>query len=235
MVAPHGFDLWAVAIAAILASCAIAFRSIHAVHLSLFILILIALPQLIPVLRTWPACLIVPLVVYGILVVAILPLRHSFGWLRRGRLGSDILKLILAMIVISGAALMVWYLVIRPDSRALLRFMPQMPVWLYPLAGLGFAMGNAALEEAIFRGIIMDALESAFGPGHTAVLLQAIPFALLHLHGFPSGLWGLAMTFIYGLMLGAIRRRSQGMLAPWLAHVGADSVIFAILVWIALR
>lgn len=37
------------------------------------------------------------------------------------------------------------------------------------------------------------------------------------------------MVFVYGLMLGAIRRRSMGMLAPWLAHVAADIVIFAIL------
>jgi membrane protease YdiL (CAAX protease family) len=236
MVAPHGFDLWAVAAAAILAVCAIALRSIHAVHLSLFGLIWIALPLLVPVFRPWPVCLIVPLVVYGILVATLPPLRHSFGWLGRGSLRPDILKLILATIVVSGVALIIWYLAVRPDTRHLVRFMPPMPVWLYPFAGLGFAMGNAALEETIFRGIVMDALDSAFGPGRTSILLQSVPFALLHFHGgFPYGFWGLAMTFIYGLMLGAIRRRSQGMLAPWLAHVGADTVIFAILAWIALH
>lgn len=229
MVVPNGFDLWAVAAAAILAVFAIGLHSIYAVHLSLFGLFWIALPLMVPVFRPWPICMIVPLVVYGILVAASPSLRHSFGWLRRGRTGPEILKLILATIVISGTALIVWYVAVRPDSRHLLRFMPPMPLWLYPVAGLGFAMGNAALEEAIFRGIMMDALDSAFGPGCTSILLQAVPFALLHLHGFPSGFWGLAMTFVYGLMLGVIRRRSQGMLAPWLAHVGADTVIFAIL------
>ena len=236
MVAPNGFDLRAVAAAVFLAVCAIALRSIHAVHLSLFGLAWIALPLLVPVFQPWPVCIIVPLAVYGIMVAACPSLRHSFGWLRRGSLGPDILKLILATIAISGVSLIIWYVEVRPDTRHLLRFMPQMPFWLYPLAGLGFAMGNAALEEAIFRGVIMDALDSAFGPGRISILLQAVPFAILHFHGgFPSGWWGLAMVVIYGLMLGVIRRRSQGMLAPWLAHVGADTVIFAILAWIALR
>jgi membrane protease YdiL (CAAX protease family) len=64
-------------------------------------------------------------------------------------------------------------------------------------------------------------------------VLQAASFALLHfVSGFPGGCWGLAMTFVYGLMLGTIRRRAQGMLAPWLAHVCADLTIFAILAWV---
>jgi hypothetical protein len=37
------------------------------------------------------------------------------------------------------------------------------------------------------------------------------------------------MTFVYGIMLGTIRRRSQGMFAPWVAHACADMVIFVIL------
>ncbi len=36
----------------------------------------------------------------------------------------------------------------------------------------------------------------------------------------------------YGIMLGAIRRLSKGMLAPLIAHIGADITIFSILVFI---
>ena len=213
MVVPRGIDLWAIAAGALLAVCAIGSRSMQAVHLSLFGLIWVVKPHLVPVFRPWPASLIVPLIVYGILVATLPPLRHSFGWLRRGRPGPDILKLAVATTLISGTALVAWYLVVRPDSSRILRFMPRMPGWLYPFAGLGFAMGNAALEEAIFRGIITDALDSALGPGRASIVLQAVPFALLHLYGgFPSGFWGLAMVFIHGIMLGAIRSCES---APW--------------------
>lgn len=92
------------------------------------------------------------------------------------------------------------------------------------------------MEESVFRGNVMDALDSAFGPGRASIVLQAAPFALLQFHsGFPSGNWGVALAFIYGLMLGAVRRRAKGMFAPWLTQVGADSVIFIILAWFSLR
>ncbi len=233
---PNGMGLRTVAPTAFLALCAMYLRSTPAIHFSLFVLTLFTLPVLAPVIKCWPLGLLVPLLVYAVLVGALPPLRQSFGWLRRGRFGNDILRLILATMFISGAALVIWYVEARPDIHALLRFMPPMPLWLYPFAGLGFAMGNAALEEAIFRGIVMDALDSALGPGRASVALQAAPFALLHFHGgFPSGWWGLCMTYIYGIMLGILRRRSQGMLAPWMAHVGADAVIFVILAWIVLK
>ena len=236
MVMPHRMDLWAVAALAILTVCTTVSRSVQAVHLSLFGLLWVALPFLFSVFRPWPFSLLIPIVAYGIFVAAVPPLRRSFGWLRRGRLGADICLLVLGTVVVSGVALVVWYGAVRPDVRQNLKYLPQMPLWMFPLAGLAFAMGNAALEEAIFRGIMMDALDSAFGPGNTAVVLQAASFAFLHyVTGFPRGGWGLAMTFIYGLMLGTIRRRAQGMLAPWLAHVGADITIFAILAWIVLQ
>ena len=38
------------------------------------------------------------------------------------------------------------------------------------------------------------------------------------------------MATVYGLMLGIIRRRSQGIFAPYMTHVFADAVIFVILV-----
>jgi len=92
------------------------------------------------------------------------------------------------------------------------------------------------MEEFVFRGLVMEATDSAFGPGPLSVVIQAWLFGAMHfLEGFPNGWWGLAMTVVYGIMLGAIRRRAQGMLAPWLAHVFADVVIFVILAGIALK
>jgi hypothetical protein len=36
------------------------------------------------------------------------------------------------------------------------------------------------------------------------------------------------MASVYGLLLGYLRYRSRGMLAPWLAHTGTDIAVFTI-------
>jgi membrane protease YdiL (CAAX protease family) len=92
------------------------------------------------------------------------------------------------------------------------------------------------MEEIVFRGVFMQALDSAFGADGMSVTIQAWLFGAMHYReGFPNGGWGLAMACVYGIMLGTIRRRSKGMLAPWLVHAWADLVIFVILAGIALR
>ena len=123
-----------------------------------------------------------------------------------------------------------WVLIEKPDLDHHIALIPEMPVWLYPLAAVGFAFLNAATEEAVFRGIMMEALDSAMGDGLWSVAAQAVSFAALHyVAGFPNGVSGFVMTLLYGFMLGIVRRRSKGMLAPWVAHVAADIVIFATL------
>jgi uncharacterized protein len=92
---------------------------------------------------------------------------------------------------------------------------------------------NAGAEEAAFRGILMDALIGAVGVAG-AVVIQAVAFGLIHYpHGLPNGTWGAALSGVYGLMLGLIRLRAGGMIAPWIAHAGTDLTIFVlILVWL---
>ena len=102
--------------------------------------------------------------------------------------------------------------------------------------GIGFAVLNAIMEEAVFRGIVMDAMDRSFGAGHVAVGLQAIAFAAFHfLHGFPNGVSGFVLTLIYGVMLGTIRRAAKGLMAPLAAHIAADLVIFSIVLFFFLR
>ncbi len=236
MLLPHKFGSWVAIAAAIIAVCAIAARSVHALHLSFFCLYWVALPILFPAFRAWPMNIVSPLAIYGLTAAALPSLRRSIGWLHSGRMESEIIITVLATSAVSCVALVIWYAAARPGNSQLLINMPPMPLWAFPFAGLAFALGNAAVEEAIFRGIFMEALDSAFGPGCAALTLQAAAFAVMHfVAGFPQGWWGLAMVFVYGLMLGILRRRSRGMLAPWLAHVTADCTVFAILAWIVLR
>jgi membrane protease YdiL (CAAX protease family) len=205
-------------------------REIQAIHISLFAAFFVIAPFLFPLLRQWPFNLLVPLLLYGVVCATVPALRCSILWLRLGRVDKKAALLVISMAAVSGLALYVWRLALAPDLSLHLKYIPAMPLWVFPLAGLGFSVFNAAVEEAIYRGVIMQSMDSAFGPGVVSIFVQAWLFGAMHyLQGFPNGVWGLVMATVYGLMLGWLRRRSQGMLAPWLAHICADAVIFMIL------
>jgi hypothetical protein len=91
-----------------------------------------------------------------------------------------------------------------------------------------FAMLNAAVEEAAYRGVFLHALDRSLGPGFAALLLQALAFGAIHIRGFPRGWPGVGLACIFGLLMGVIRRRAGGMFAPWIAHVFTDVVIAGI-------
>jgi membrane protease YdiL (CAAX protease family) len=221
---------WAAALAVLLAVAAVLIKEIQALHLAFFTALLTVIPVLHPLLRRWPSNFLLPIIIYISVALSVRRLRKSLLWLHTGRIEKDVALLVTAVAAVSGIALYIWYRALKPDLSLHLGYVPSMPAWLLPAAGLGFALGNAAVEEFVFRGVVMQATDSAFGPGRLSIIVQAWLFGAMHfLQGFPNGGWGLAMTFAYGAMLGAIRRRSQGMLAPWLAHVCADLVIFVIL------
>jgi len=226
---------WAVALAALLVFAAALVRENHTFHLVLFTAAFTIVPFLHSSLHDWPFNLVMPLLIYLIVVLAVPRYRRSLLWLRIGRFDKDILLLVIATAATSAIALYIWSRALNPDLSIHLKYIPDMPVWLFPLAGLGFSVFNAAMEEFVFRGVTMQALDSALGPGIMSIVLQAWPFGAMHYReGFPNGTWGLAMTFVYGIMLGALRRRAQGIFAPWIAHVCADIMIFAILAGLVL-
>lgn len=227
---------WAAGTSILLLAAAVLSRKAQALHISIFIAALTILPFLFPSLRSWPFNLLIPLALYLAATLMLPTLRKSLLWMRPGRFDKDIMVMVIATTALSGLALYLWHRALNLDLSLHLGYMPHMPLWVYPLAGLGFAIGNATLEEFVFRGVVMQALDSAVGPGKASIIVQAWLFGAMHyLQGFPNGVWGLAMTVVYGIMLGAIRRRGQGMLAPWVAHVCADLVIFAILAAIILE
>lgn len=214
---------------------AIVSRSICAIHLNVFLILLFLTPYF-PHIGLYPFSELTLLALYAYVVLIIPALRGSVGWLRVGRLDAQIWIYVLATIVISCAALLAW---VHWFSRDLTRYVGTLPKWpdgLMYLYGLLFCMFNAALEEIIWRGVIMEALDSALGPAIGATLLQAASFAAAHyLNGFPNGKIGAAMVFIYGLMLGVIRRKSRGLAACWIAHAAADFAIFCLIYYFIRR
>ncbi len=226
----HRISPWAASLAVLLTGAAFFAKEIQASHSS-FLTLLLALAQMLPSsLHVWPFNLLIPLIIYFAVVIPVPSLRKSLQWLHFGRFGKDMALLVGATAILSGTALYLWNRLLTPDLSIHLGHMPVMPLWLFPFAGIGFSIGNAAMEEFIFRGVVMQATDSAFGPGSASVVVQAWLFGVMHfVTGFPNGAWGLVMALIYGIMLGAIRRRSHGLFAPWIAHVCADMAIFAIL------
>jgi membrane protease YdiL (CAAX protease family) len=233
LVVPGLGGKWTLAVMILLLSFAIAFRAIYAIHLALFGLVWVLLVGFVPFFQVWPFSLLAPLLVYGGVVIVTPGLRRSVGWLRMGGFGRDERRFVFATVVVSSMALVAWTVLEKPDLQRHLALIPEMPPWVYPIAAFGFAFLNAAMEEVVFRGVMMEALDSAIGEGYLSVGAQAVSFAALHyLAGFPYGVFGFFMAFVYGVMLGMIRRQARGLLAPWVAHVAADITIFSILVFI---
>ncbi|MCY7401568.1 MAG: CPBP family intramembrane metalloprotease [Nocardioides sp.] len=73
-------------------------------------------------------------------------------------------------------------------------------------------------------GGLLSALTDVLGV-RMAVVLQAVAFGALHLHGVPSGPVGIVMAGAWGLLLGVMRVRSRGLLAPYVTHLAADATI----------
>lgn len=56
------------------------------------------------------------------------------------------------------------------------------------VAGLCFSVGNAILEELVFRGVLFDALVAEWG-SPVAAGVTALAFGLGHVSGYPPGPW----------------------------------------------
>lgn len=222
---------WPLGVLLILTVMAIAVGNHPVLHPAIFCTLLVSCHFFCPShFRVWPFKLLLPLCIYGALVLSSSGLRRSVTWMQTGRITVKTVLIILATTLVSSVALVVWYLLFKPEMSCYTGQILSMPLWILPFAGIGFAVMNAAMEEIAFRGIIMEALENALGPGVASLILQAILFGLVHyLSGFPCGVCGVLMASVYGVMLGWLRRLSRGLLVPWMAHVFADITIFAII------
>jgi membrane protease YdiL (CAAX protease family) len=224
--------VWALGTFVVLTLCAAMTTSTAALHVTVFCS-LVAFAYRSPGMAMHPFPLIVALGGYGIVVLATARLRETASWLHTGSLDSGVIRLVVVAVVVAGIALPAWYLLADPKVESIVEVIAELPLWALPPIAIFFALVNAGAEEAAFRGILMYGLEGAVGvPG--ALLVQAAAFGLLHYpHGVPSGTWGALLSGLYGLMLGAIRLRAGGMLAPWIAHAATDLMIFTLLVLVA--
>jgi uncharacterized protein len=176
----------------------------------------------------------VGLLCYAGIVRAVPWLRGTATWARWGSFDATVRFLSVAAWLLAASALLSWYLLLHPNIADIVEaFVPALPLGLLIIGGLIFSMVNAAVEEGAYRGVILHALDRSLGRGSAALLLQALAFGAIHIRGFPRGWLGVGLACIYGLLMGVIRRRADGMFAPWIAHVSTDVVIAGIVVFLA--
>jgi membrane protease YdiL (CAAX protease family) len=204
----------------------------NTVHLGILVCS-VTLFSVTPGARRWPWVFLGPVLFYWALLLSLRPLRLTATWLR---LGSPTLPIwIVAGTVAVGSAvsLLLWFKLAHPNVSGKAGLIPQWSAARLVVLGLGFALFNAAMEEMIWRGIIFDALQQTGLRTASVVLLQAISFGVVHLHGFPSGNLGILLASAYGVILGLLRAQTRGLLVPFVTHAVTDSSIFGILVYLA--
>jgi len=223
--------IWILAVIAVLTATALLLRADTAVHsglLGLLILIVSTIPALMDL---WPLSAVLAIGVYGGIILPSRRLRASAGWARTGRLNRGDVLLGAVFAVVAGLGLLGWILLASPDLSDLVATVPKVSVGLLILFGLLFASLNAFAEEVLYRGVFMYALEASLGSQAAALIIQAIFFGLLHIQGFPRGISGMVLAGVFGLMLGYLRLRTRGMLAPWITHAAVNGMMYLLLVY----
>lgn len=196
------------------------------------VLFLIGISTLVPsVIWSIPAMtMLIPVVISTIIIYQFPRTKIALTWFTRGRIDNLSLILMVLTSITAAAALIIWGSWSNNLGLPLemMKSLTVYPAWLnlcilIPL----FGIINAFAEEAIYRGIIQEALIHVFPKKILLViLLQASAFAAAHVaFGFPNGKLGYIMTFLYGNILGYLRFRTKGMLSPYITHVAADLVI----------
>lgn len=187
--------------------------------------------HLLPVVgAAWPLPLPVILGAHLLWTAALPAARRSATFLRRGAVDRPTWGLIVAFSAAATIALVTWRATTDADLARYRDFVPPgLPAWLLFAGVLPYAALNAAFEEYVWRGVLWEGIQGAFDR-RIALALTALSFGLAHYRGFPSGAVGVGLAVVYGLMMGVVRARSGGLLGPFLAHVVADVVIYALVV-----
>jgi len=213
---------------------AIAVGAIETVHLAMIVLAGEIAPRLLPYSPSFLVFKASGIVLYFYVALLVGALRRSMTWVRAGKIDGRSALLAGVVVVVAALALIGWVKLLHPNMAAYANVRPNgTRVELAEYMGL-FAVANALLEEILYRGVMMTALDAAFGAGWFALVVQAVSFGMAHYHGgFPCGWVGVGMTFFYGLAMGVLRRRSNGLLLPWITHTAADLTVICLVVYFA--
>jgi membrane protease YdiL (CAAX protease family) len=99
--------------------------------------------------------------------------------------------------------------------------------WPGPVLAAPVLLLIVAFEECVWRGLLIDVLQHSRTRGATLVVsIAALAYAVPQLLGAPLLLWAVALGC--GLIWGALRVASGGLVAPLLAHALWGACIFIV-------
>jgi membrane protease YdiL (CAAX protease family) len=220
---------WLLGLALATLGVALGLRSWDVTHVPLLTVLYLA-AYCLPVLGTWPLALLVVLAGYGAYLASFPRARQTARFWRRGTLDRTAVAWMVLFSAAAAIALVAWRFGASVDMARYRHFVPAgFPTWALFVGVVPLAIINAFFEELMCRGIVWQACEEAFG-GFAALIVTSLGFGLWHYRGFPSGMLGIALATVYGLMMGLVRMRTRGLLGPFVAHVLADVVIYTMVV-----
>jgi len=114
----------------------------------------------------------------------------------------------------STLALLWWVREFKPDVQDLVARVAGLERGWLIWVGVAGVVVNAACEELAYRGVIWRGIEQVVRSGGAVLVVQAAVFGLSHYRGFPRGVSGMLLAAAYGLALGGIRVRTDGLLLP---------------------
>ncbi len=212
------------------------FKFQELLHLGLLFLLIGLITYFPNPLLTLPSLsLLVPFVLSVLFLLPFFPLRVTLSWMKKGTLDKSVWLLVALTGLLSTVALIIWALwsnKLGMGIQMMLNFSAY-PSWLILSVDIPvFALINAFAEEVVYRGVLQGALMQVFRSRVWLQILQAAAFAAAHYAaGFPNGVVGYFLVLVYGILLGFLRLRTGGLLAPYVAHVLADLTIGYFLYW----
>jgi uncharacterized protein len=175
-------------------------------------------------LWVWPFPMLVPLLVYAMLLAVWPGWRSTCVWAKWGFVSRDSVAVAAALGALAAAVLVYFHYYMQPDISPL-RLRLVVDRWPHPLVWAAcFSLLNAAMEEAIFRGALLDALDVRLGKAG-ALLISSALFGMAHMEGYPPGALGVVLSGIFGAVLAGMRIWTKGLLLPIAVHICADAAI----------
>lgn len=171
------------------------------------------------------------IVVFGIVVSCSPQLKRHLGWARIGSFNKTTILLGVVLVAGSAVALIAWASFVATDLSRFQAFVPTVSMPVLIVYGVLFALWNSLVEEFMARANLYDAYAAIFSGPVAPIVFQALFFALWHFNGFPGGIVGVAMVFVWSVFLGTMRHTSGGIVAPFVAHFFADVTIALILLF----
>ncbi len=103
------------------------------------------------------------------------------------------------------------------------------PFDAYLTAAFAVTLGPL-MEELFFRGFLYPVVARRWG-AVSGVLLTALPFGLMHFYQYGNSWGAVLIVFMVGVVLTTVRAMTKSVAASFLAHVGYNATLMALVAW----